>query len=315
MVTYGIFIEKADEPIDAEVRGQKIIFALEDGAIVSTPFEFKPKFQKPAAATEVIDEKPKSEENSKEHETKEEPKAINSEKTPETPKDNLIIAEKEKINRPKIMVMVRDLGLNDEVTMKAINDLPKEVIIGLSPYGSNVDYYAIKAIKNGHKVILNLPTETTSYPVDDPGPHALLDNLPVNKNLERLEWVIRQSPNISGLYVNENSNFLRSQKNVETLISFLEGKNLAFINNGQNDKLIELAKKSKLEIHSNYVFLDSKLSVSEIKKQFQNLQKDAKNSGFAIASIGPYPVAISALAEILAKSTKEEGVKLISLDN
>ena len=92
--------------------------------------------------------------------------------------------------RPLVAVVVGGLGLLAESTESAINDLPGGVTLSFLPYGRNVDHWVQLARKAGHEVLLDLPMEPMNYPVDDPGPKALLTALPAEDNAERLHWTL-----------------------------------------------------------------------------------------------------------------------------
>lgn len=304
LTIYGNYFYQADSGIESEIEGQKVIFSIADGSLVSTPYEFKPNFVK--IEKEALKE---SENDKKNHQIPDEKVSeAKTEKPPETIKEPEEIKqiEKPKTIKPQLAVMVRNLGLNDEITMMAIDKLPPQVAIGLSPYSNNLDYYAVKAKKKGHKVLLNLPMETKDYPVDDPGPHALLSALTEKQNKSRIEWLLSQTPNLDGFYFADDATFLYSANRSKMLMKFLEQGKFILVNNGDNPHLeAKVAEYDNISLYKNYRNLDSSYSAKDMIKEFDQMVIDAKNVGFTMASVGPYPFSIKVLERILQEITIE----------
>ena len=64
------------------------------------------------------------------------------------------------------------------------------VTLAVSPYAVNPQALLQAARFSEHEYLLSLPMEPQSYPLNDPGPRALLTSLPRAENLKRLNWVL-----------------------------------------------------------------------------------------------------------------------------
>ncbi|MEM7617296.1 MAG: divergent polysaccharide deacetylase family protein, partial [Pseudomonadota bacterium] len=107
----------------------------------------------------------------------------------------------------KISLIVTDLGLSNVVTDQAMNSLPSNVTLGFSIYASDLDKLVQKAKKKGHDVLLHLPMEPIDYPMNDPGPLALLINNPVEQNIKRFNWMLNQAEDFAGFYTSNQERF------------------------------------------------------------------------------------------------------------
>ena len=67
-------------------------------------------------------------------------------------------------DRPKIAILLGGMGLNQQLTQKAIKELPGDVTLGFAPYGENLQAQVNRARAEGHEVMLQLPMEPVGYP-------------------------------------------------------------------------------------------------------------------------------------------------------
>ena len=49
--------------------------------------------------------------------------------------------------------------------------------------------------------------QPTDYPVNDPGPYAMINNLSKGENVSRFNWIATRSDKIAGYYTNEDETF------------------------------------------------------------------------------------------------------------
>ncbi|MBP0447109.1 divergent polysaccharide deacetylase family protein [Roseomonas sp. SSH11] len=92
--------------------------------------------------------------------------------------------------RPRIALVIGNLGLSGALSEEAIRRLPPETSLAFSPYGSRPAPLLERARARGMEVLSALPLEPASYPVNDPGDRALLTSLPPAENADRLAWVL-----------------------------------------------------------------------------------------------------------------------------
>ncbi|BDG74127.1 divergent polysaccharide deacetylase family protein [Roseomonas fluvialis] len=90
--------------------------------------------------------------------------------------------------RPRIGIVVADIGLSASATDDAIRRLPPGVALALSPYAQRPAQAAERARERGMETLIAIPLEPTGYPLNDPGDRALLTGRGMAENLDQLDW-------------------------------------------------------------------------------------------------------------------------------
>jgi polysaccharide deacetylase 2 family uncharacterized protein YibQ len=90
--------------------------------------------------------------------------------------------------RPRIGIVVADIGLSASATDDAIRRLPPAVALAVSPYALRPAQAAERARERGMETLVSIPLEPTGYPLNDPGDRALLTGRPMAENLDQLDW-------------------------------------------------------------------------------------------------------------------------------
>jgi polysaccharide deacetylase 2 family uncharacterized protein YibQ len=204
-------------------------------------------------------------------------------------------------SKSKIVVIINDLGLSKSYTLDAL-ELPSNITLGFSPYASSLAEWADQANAKGFEILVGLPMQPTDYPVNDPGPHALLHNLAVGENLSRLDWVLARSDKFAGIYSYPNESFSSYRTNILPVLDELKNKDFFLIyGNKQNEpQLNSLSESTGLELKTVNVLLDEEPSEEKLKEGFLKLEGAAYNNGYAIGYLNAYPISIKVLKEWLA---------------
>lgn len=101
--------------------------------------------------------------------------------------------------RPRIGIVVADIGLMANQTEEAIRRLPPAVALALSPYAAGLGQAAERARERGMETLVSIPMEPAGYPsLNDPGDRALLTGRPMAENLDLLDWVLSRSQGYVG---------------------------------------------------------------------------------------------------------------------
>lgn len=93
--------------------------------------------------------------------------------------------------RPRIGLIVNNIGLRLPFSEEAIRRLPGGVTLGISPYATRIEPLLERARARGMETLIALPLEPQGFgQTADPGDRALLTSLPLNENRERLLWAL-----------------------------------------------------------------------------------------------------------------------------
>jgi len=213
--------------------------------------------------------------------------------------------------RPRVSVVITGLGLTAAQTQAAIDQLPPEITLAFTPYSGELQDWIAKARAAGHEVLLEVPMEPINYPADDPGPQALLASLSPAENLKRLEWVLARSDVIAGVLADMGSRFQANARLIRPVLTRLAEKGYLYIDNrsGPTSVVGEIAAGIDLPWTYNTRFIDAEATRVSIDGRLQQLERTAREKGFALGLAQGYPVTIERVAA-WARSLEVKGLAL-----
>nr|WP_274390145.1 divergent polysaccharide deacetylase family protein [Azospirillum doebereinerae] len=196
--------------------------------------------------------------------------------------------------RPRIAIVMADMGISGVTTNNALAKLPVGVTLAFVPYAERLDNWVERARTKGHEVMLAVPMEPQNYPRDDPGPNALLTMLAPDRNLERLEWSLGKAVGYVGITSTTGSKFTANQNAVQPMIDALKARGLLFVDARANPKSIAgpLATLAGVPRALADRTIDRDLSRGAIDDQLRELEGLAKANGAAVGMASPYPTTI-----------------------
>lgn len=199
--------------------------------------------------------------------------------------------------RPRISIVLVELGLNQKNSVSAVKDTPGAVSLAFHPYVRNLDYWVQESRKAGHEVVLMTPMEPFDYPNNDPGPHGLLTALGNSENQNRLDYVMSRMTGYVGLINFMGARFTTSEPHVKLVTKTVKKRGLMLIENKttEHSVLARVAKSENVPFVQADLMLDSEPSRVAIRAKFEKLEEIAKNRGFASAIGQPLPVTINEL--------------------
>lgn len=92
--------------------------------------------------------------------------------------------------RPRVAVVLGGIGMNQVLTEQAIARLPAGITLAINPYAQRPALIIDRARARGMEFLVALPLEPAGFPMNDPGPQALLTSLTPAQNEDRLHWVL-----------------------------------------------------------------------------------------------------------------------------
>ncbi len=219
-----------------------------------------------------------------------------------------------KPGQPRIAIVLWSLGLSRAATSTAIQRLPGEVTLGMTPYGRDLQSWADQARAAGHEVLLLLPMEPHSYPDDDPGPHTLLTSLPIEDNLQRLNWLLGRFEGYVGVTNYMGSRFTSSASDMRPILETVKQKGLLYLDSrtASNSVGFRVAGEIGLDRAVNSRFLDAEASRPAIDARLAELERVARTQGAAVGIGFPYPVTLERLTQWIA-TLEQKGIQLAPL--
>ena len=200
---------------------------------------------------------------------------------------------------PKIAVIVRGLGLSSAAAETAVTQLPASVSLAFTPYARDrAKAWAAEARRNGHEVLVDLPMEPADHPATDPGPQAIMTEVSVRENLQRLDWLLGQVDREVGAVAQMGSAVLANAQVVEPVLRDLKDRGLMFLDNGTRADSVagEIARRVGLPFAVNDRTLDGgQVSRRAIEARLVEAERLAREQGLAVVMAHPYPVSLELL--------------------
>ncbi|CBS87620.1 divergent polysaccharide deacetylase family protein [Azospirillum lipoferum] len=199
--------------------------------------------------------------------------------------------------RPRVAIVMSDLGLSGVTTGNALAKLPPGITLAFLPYAERLDDWVERARTKGHEVMLSVPMEPLNYPRDDPGPNALLTMLGPDRNMERLEWSLGKAVGYVGITSTTGSKFTANPAAMQPVIDALKARGLLLVDSRINPKSVAgpLANLAGVPRALGDRVIDRDLSRGAIDDQLRELEELAKTNGAAVGFASPYPTTIERL--------------------
>lgn len=216
------------------------------------------------------------------------------------------------ISEPKIALMIEGIGLSRQASLGAINKLPPEISMILSPYGRELNDWVFRSRLAGHEVFISLPMESDHFPLEDAGPLALDTRIQLAENNRRLDQVMASAGGYVGLVTFMGSRFMKAETQMRQLFKTFNERGVMFViggNKTRNDAA-PIAKELKLVHAESEMYIDDTPRIQQIRTNLDNLESLARDRGGVLAMARPYPVTIKSILDWYA-TIKDKGIVLV----
>jgi uncharacterized protein len=220
---------------------------------------------------------------------------------------NLIMSDE-----PKIAIVLGGMGLNDELTRRAIRDLPGDVSFAFAPYSENLQRIVDKARSSGHEVLLQVPLEPFGYPASNPGPKTLLADSNATANLDALMWHMGRFAGYVGIVNYMGGRFITEPNALRPIFAEMKKRGLLFLEDGTSNRSAtdDVGKIVGLPVRRAHTVIDGKADAASIAAALAALESEAHAKGVAIGIGSGLPTTIDMVAQ-WARTLGDRGIILI----
>ncbi len=213
--------------------------------------------------------------------------------------------------KPRIALIISNLGLSDTYTKATLELLPEDITLSFSHVAPRLKSWVREARQKGHEILLDIPMEPIGFPKNDPGRATLLTSSNEVENLNRLEHIMKQAGGYVGLLGTLGTKFMLHSETFLPVLRSIKQRGLIYVDSRSTSRSLgpELASSIQLPKAFNNVFLDKEPSQEKIKNKLYELERIALKRRFAVGIAQPLPITI----EILSQWTKELKTKQIAL--
>lgn len=216
--------------------------------------------------------------------------------------------------KAEVAVIVVGLGMS-EFTTEKVFQFPEAVTLGFSSYSPKLREWVDKALRTNHTALLGIPMEPSDYPVNDPGPMALLSHFNYKKNIATLDSILERAKGFSGIYSPENEKFTFNLHNILPILKHLHKAKLGFVYGGsvENTSLLMNANfKVGLPTVAVSEIIDTRVSEEDIQAKLYAIEQEAMKNGQAIAIAHPYPITLRILHNWI-EQLENKGITLVPI--
>jgi polysaccharide deacetylase 2 family uncharacterized protein YibQ len=197
--------------------------------------------------------------------------------------------------RPMVAIIIDDVGVDRANSPGAIA-LPAPVTLSFMSYADGLGDMTQEARARGHELMLHLPMEPVD-PTIDPGPHGLRLSQSPTEIESNVQWALARFEGYIGVNNHMGSLFTRSREGMGLVLAELRRRGLMFLDSRTVADSIGATVASELGVPNlvRDVFLDNDPAPAAIEAQFRELERIARERGYAIAIGHPYPSTLAAL--------------------
>ncbi len=203
------------------------------------------------------------------------------------------------LSKPGLAFVVVDFGLSDSATNLVLEKLPAKSSI-IVPAGVNIEKFSSQAQARGLEIWAGLAMEPDDYPVNDSGPLTIFQNADATTNRTRLIKTITSITSAAGVAAIMPSPLFKSGPDIDLIAGTIFEKGYGLLTLPAPDAAA-LAKNSKMPLAYPDFWLDDNTSTPQA--QLQKAQDLAKQQGYAIVLLHPYPESLDVVSTWASKAT------------
>lgn len=216
--------------------------------------------------------------------------------------------------RPRIAIVMVDLGVSRVATDAALRRLPSTVTFSFDVQGHAIDSWLQRARQDGHETLLSLPMEPYDYPRSDPGPDSLLTTLPNVDNIQRLLGALRLGSGYVGVTSSSGSRFMADSPKLTPIMEVLKNRGLLVFDTkiASHSAVTSLAKEMGVPSVAALREIDVTPTPEAIDEALSQLEQAARLEGGVVGVASPLPLTMERI-ELWAKKLSERGLVLAPL--
>ncbi len=207
---------------------------------------------------------------------------------------------------PRMALVIDDLGYMQPELVTRLCSLPVALSVAVLPYQEHTRESAEVAHRLGKEVLLHLPMEPIGYPGPgrDPGPNAVLYNLPESEVRRRVRMALDEIPHRVGVNNHMGSRITPDRTRMGWVLQEVKARRFFFVDSRTEKDSVayDLAEELGIPAIQRRVFLDDDKAFPEMEKQWERALKLAEKDGFVLIIGHIYPETVEALEKLVPRS-------------
>lgn len=214
---------------------------------------------------------------------------------------------------PLIAIVIDDMGVSHRRTAN-ISSLEYPLTSSFLTYVSDLDKQIAAAKKSGHEIMAHLPMEPQASL--NVSPDVLTVKMNADQVANGLQEMLDKFKNIKGVNNHMGSKFTEDEKRMNVVMKELSKRNLFFLDSKTTAKSVgeKTAEENGVRYVSRNVFLDNKDKFDYVMRQLRQVEKIARQNGYAVAIGHPKAQTYNAL-KVWLPTVKSRGIRLVPLSH
>jgi len=213
-----------------------------------------------------------------------------------------------------VAIVIDDLG-QDLKTAQEVMALPERVTLAIMPMLPQSGKIASLALKEGREVIVHIPMEAKGRNGKREAPGTLRSDMTPMEFIAGVNEVLDAVPEAVGANNHEGSALTENREAMNFLMAALKERNLFFLDSytDAGSVALDAAREFGVKSARRDVFLDNDSEhPAAIRKQLEELTREAQKHGSAIGIGHPHPATLAELRTWL-REAGEEGIEIVPL--
>jgi hypothetical protein len=207
---------------------------------------------------------------------------------------------------PRLALVIDDLGYMQPELVTRLCSLPVPFSVAVLPYQEHTRESAEIAHRLGKEVMLHLPMEPIGYPGPghDPGPNAILYNLPEPEVRRRVQMALNEIPHRTGVNNHMGSRITPDRARMGWVLQEIKARKCFFVDSRTEKDSVayDVAEELGIPAVQRRVFLDDDKAFPEMEKQWTRALKLAEKDGFVLIIGHIYPETVEALEKLVPRT-------------
>jgi uncharacterized protein len=210
--------------------------------------------------------------------------------------------------RPRIALVVTDLGLAPGITDQAIHYLPGAITLAFNPFADNLAKWVDQARRAGHEVLINLPLEAGGQAASAMPAAA---SHPGAEAAGRLEWALNRTSGYVGVASFLGAGATGDDQVLRPILAVLRERGFIYVGRqgGQRAPSGRLAQELGVPHAGIDKQIDADPSREAIEQRLAELERLARDTGTAVAMVRAHAASFERLA-IWHTSLETKGIAL-----
>lgn len=209
-------------------------------------------------------------------------------------------------NLPRFALVIDDLGYIQPELVTRLCSLPIAFSVAVLPYQEHTRESADIAHRLGKEVMLHLPMEPVGYPGPgrDPGPNAILFNLPEPEVRRRVRLALDDIPHRTGVNNHMGSRITPDRTRMGWVLKEIKARKFFFVDSRteKDSVAFDVAEELSIPTVQRRVFLDDDKAFPEMEKQWERALKLAEKDGSVLIIGHIYPETVEALEKLVPRT-------------